>query len=233
MDNGEEEEIDTDSEDEEKELGEENVSEEEKGRGSDKEEDAFISPLGNPKKRKADQALLQEEAQILKTHGPDPPISLAKEMIEILVERSGEVIRNNRRRAWRNFNMDTARLGIVKELLNIQVLEDLDGRTHFDELIDLDMLVMFDNMCEIGFNLLNNAKNCLIDNLLSIKWLFQEIEALKDKNNQDNSQNTCRDQEIIGKKIDQDGSQKINSGQDTKDGKEDRLSLVKQKVQIL
>ncbi len=64
--------------------------------------------------------------------------------------------------------------------MNIQVLEDLDNRTHYDELIDPALLVIFDNAWETGFNLLNNAKNSLIDNLCSIKWLFQEIEALKD-----------------------------------------------------
>ena len=94
------------------------MSEEEKGRDSNKEEDSLISPLGNPKKRKSDQALIQEEAQIPETHGPNPPISSPKEMIEIMVERSGEVVRKNRR-AWRNFNMDTARLGIVREPVNI------------------------------------------------------------------------------------------------------------------
>ena len=41
--------------------------------------------------------------------------------------------------------MDTARLGIVREPMNIQALEDLDGRTQFDELIDRTLLVMSDN----------------------------------------------------------------------------------------
>ena len=60
--------------------------------------------------------------------------------------------------------MHTARLGIVREPMNIQVLEDLDGRARFDELIDPTLLVMNDNALEIGFNLLNNMKTCLIDN---------------------------------------------------------------------
>ena len=81
-----------------------------------------------------------------------------------MVKKGGEVIRKNRRRSWRNFNMDNARLGIVREPMNIQVLEDLNDRTHFDELIDPAMLVISDNMREIGFNLLNNMKNCLVDN---------------------------------------------------------------------
>ena len=53
MDSREEEEIEIDLEYEDKELGKDNVSEEEKGRDSNKEEAAPISPLGNPRKRKA------------------------------------------------------------------------------------------------------------------------------------------------------------------------------------
>ena len=102
------------------------------------------------------------------------------------------MIRRNRR-AWRNFNIDNARLGIVREPVNIQVLGDLDDRTHYDELIDPALLVFSHNVRETRFNFLNNAKNNLIDNFYSIKWLFQEIEALKDKNNQVRNQSTCRD----------------------------------------
>ena len=91
-------------------------------------------------------------------------ISPYEEMFKIFVERSGEVIRKNKRRAWRNFNMDTARLGIVRESMNIQVLEDYDGRTHFDELIDPALLVISNNAHETSFNLLNKVKNCMIDN---------------------------------------------------------------------
>ena len=83
--------------------------------------------------------------------------------------------------------MDNARLGIVRDRVNIQVLGDLDSRTHYDELIDPALLVISDNVRETGFNFLNNAKNNLIDNFRSIKWIFQEIEALKDKNNQANN----------------------------------------------
>ena len=100
-----------------------------------------------------------------------------------MVKKGGEVIRKNRRRAQRNVNMDNARLGILREPVNIQVLGDLDGRTHYDEFIDLALLVISNNVCETGFNFLNNVKNNLFDNFCSIKWLFQEIEALKDKNN--------------------------------------------------
>ena len=75
-----------------------------------------------------------------------------------------EVIRKNKRRAWRNFNKDTMKLGIVRESMNIQVMEDNDGKTHFDELIDPTLVVISDNAWKICLNLLNNAKNSMIDN---------------------------------------------------------------------
>ena len=43
------------------------------------------------------------------------PISPPEEMIEIMVEKGGEVIKKNKRRAWRNFNGEKASLGIVRE----------------------------------------------------------------------------------------------------------------------
>ena len=106
-------------------------------------------------------------------------------MIEILVEKSGEVIKKNKRRAWRNFNKDTTKLGIVRELMNIQVMEDINSKTHFDELIDPVLVVIFDNARETEFNLPNNVKNNMIDNFQSIKWLFHEIEDLKGNKSQD------------------------------------------------
>ena len=100
-----------------------------------------------------------------------------------MVEKGGDVIRKNKRRAWRKFNGDKANLGIVREPVKLQVLENLDSSTHYDELIDPTLLVLSENVRETSFNFLNNAKNSLIDNFRSMKWLFQEIEALTDKNN--------------------------------------------------
>ena len=68
--------------------------------------------------------------------------------------------------------MDIARMGIVREPVNIQVLEDLEGKTHYEKLIDPALLVISNNVREISFNLLNNAKNNLIDNFHSIKWVI-------------------------------------------------------------
>ena len=102
-------------------------------------------------------------------------------MIEILVEKSGEVIIKNKRRAWRNFNTNTVKMLIFRELMNIQVMEDNDGKAHFDELIDPNLVIIYNSVWETRFNLLKNAKNNMIEKFWSIKWLFHEIEDLKRK----------------------------------------------------
>ena len=109
---------------------------------------------------------------------------------------------------------------------------DLDSSTHYDELIDLAILVISDNVHETGFNFLNNAKNSLIDNFRSIKWLFQEIEALKDRNSQVNNQGTDKNHDTRGSK-DQVGSQEKDRGQESRDHQDDRLTQLEQKVQRL
>ena len=91
------------------------------------------------------------------------------------------------------------------------MLGDLDSSTHYDELIDPTLLVISENVHETGFNFLNNAKNSLIDNFRSIKWLFQEIEALKDRNSQVNNQGTDKNHDTRGSK-DQVGSQEKDRG---------------------
>ena len=60
--------------------------------------------------------------------------------------------------------MKTMKMGIVKEPMNLQVMEDNDGKAHFEELIDPTLVVILDNVREIGLNLLNNGKNNMIDN---------------------------------------------------------------------
>ncbi len=38
-----------------------------------------------------------------------------------------------------------------------------------------------DNTRQIGMNFLNNARNSMIDNFGSIKWLYHELEEFKEK----------------------------------------------------
>ena len=49
------------------------------------------------------------------------------------------------------------------------------------ELIDPMIVAISDKARETGMNLLNNAHNSMIDNYRSIKWLFHELEEVKEK----------------------------------------------------
>ena len=102
--------------------------------------------------------------QSTETLGLDLTFSPLEEMIEIMVEKSREVVKEKRRRAQRNLNKDTSKLGIVRELMNIQVMEDINVKIHFDKIIDLALVVISNSAWDFGFNLLNNVKNSMIDN---------------------------------------------------------------------
>ena len=56
-----------------------------------------------------------------------------------------------------------------------------------EQLIDPVLVAISDNACEPNLDLLNNAKNGMIDNFHSIKWLFHELEDLKAKVSQGGS----------------------------------------------
>ena len=63
-------------------------------------------------------------------------------------------------------------------------------------------------------NLLNNARNSMIDNFKSIKWLYHELEDFKEK-------------------IGQMESNKKDLGQENQKDQEDRFSLAKRRIQNL
>ncbi len=50
-----------------------------------------------------------------------------------------------------------------------------------EELIDLALVSITNNTREVGMNLLNNARNSMIDNFRSIEWLFHELEEVKER----------------------------------------------------
>ena len=54
-----------------------------------------------------------------------------------------------------------------------------DGRIHLEELIDPTLVILSDNTREMGMNLLKNARNSMVDNFWSIKWIFHEIKEIK------------------------------------------------------
>ena len=93
----------------------------------------------------------------------------------------GEVVIKDRYMAQRNFNVRTSKMGIVREAMNPQILEEKQGQLQFKDLIDPTMVAIIDNAREIGMNFLNNARNNMIDNFRSIKWLYHELEEFKEK----------------------------------------------------
>ena len=63
----------------------------------------------------------------------------------------------------------------MREAMNPQILEGKKGKLQMEELIDLAMVAITDNARESGMNFLNNARNSMIDNFRSIKWLYHEL----------------------------------------------------------
>ena len=49
-----------------------------------------------------------------------------------------------------------------------------------EDLIDPTLVSISNNVREVGLNLLNNAKNSMIDNFCSIKWLFHKLDEIKE-----------------------------------------------------
>ena len=64
----------------------------------------------------------------------------------------------DKRRSCRNFSTKTTNMGIVRETMTTLVVEDIEAKIHFDELIDPMLVAILDNVREIGLNLLNNTK---------------------------------------------------------------------------
>ena len=93
----------------------------------------------------------------------------------------GEVRVEDRRKAWRNFKVRTTKMGIFREAMNPQILVDNQEKPRLEELIDPTIVSITDRARETGMNLLNNARNGMIDNFRSIKWLFHELDDVKEQ----------------------------------------------------
>ena len=93
----------------------------------------------------------------------------------------GEVQVEDRRKAWKNFKVKTTKMGIFREAMNPQILVDNQEEPRLEELIDPAIVAITDRARETWMNLLNNAHNSMIDNFHSIKWLFHELEEVKDQ----------------------------------------------------
>lgn len=72
-------------------------------------------------------------------------------------------------------------MGIYREEMNPQILVDNLEQPRLNELIDPTILAISDNARETGMNLLNNAHNSMIDNFRLIKWLFHELEEVRNR----------------------------------------------------
>ena len=116
-----------------------------------------------------------------------PPLPLSPVLPQPLTEENdnlgqmGEVQVKNRRKAWKNFNVRTATMGIYREAMNPQILVDDLEQPRLNESIDPAIVAISDNARESGMNLLNNARSSMIDNFRSIKWLFHELEDVRDR----------------------------------------------------
>ena len=93
----------------------------------------------------------------------------------------GEVVVKERRKSWKNFNVRTTKIGIVREIMNPQILVANQEQPQFKDLINPTIVAITDNAREARMNLLNNACNNMIDNFRSIKWLYHKLEEFKEK----------------------------------------------------
>lgn len=81
---------------------------------------------GNPKKKqrrnKVDDMPLEEKNDMGPKISVIPPLPIPPQ--ENLEEGSGEVVIIDRWMAWKNFNAKTSKMGIVREVMNPQILEE-------------------------------------------------------------------------------------------------------------
>ena len=71
-------------------------------------------------------------------------------------------------------------MGIFREAMNPQVLVDNQEGPRLEDLIDPAIVAISDKARETRMNLLKNSRNSMIDNYRSIKWLFHELEEVKE-----------------------------------------------------
>ena len=69
----------------------------------------------------------------------------------------GEVQVNDRRKAWKNFNVRTTEMSIFKAAMNPQILMENQDEPRLEEFIDQVILAILDRARETGMNLLNNT----------------------------------------------------------------------------
>ena len=90
------------------------------------------------------------------------------------------IIGKDRKVVWRNFNHSKANLGIKREIICTQVRENEEGRIQIEELIDPSLIILSDiSRDNLEMDVLNNAKNSIVDSYKTTKWLYHKILDLK------------------------------------------------------
>ena len=79
-----------------------------------------------------------------------------------------------------NFDIDSARMGINREMIRTLVKENKEDKIQMEEMIDM-ALVIFSNTTKENpqIDVFNNAKNNVVDRFHTAKWAFHEIQELK------------------------------------------------------
>ena len=72
-------------------------------------------------------------------------------------------------------------MGIFREAMNPQILVENQEAPQLKEIIDPVIVAINNNARETRVNLLNNAHNSMIDNFRSIKWIYHELEEVREK----------------------------------------------------
>lgn len=90
------------------------------------------------------------------------------------------ILGKDRNVAWRNFDTVSARMGINREMIRTMVKENKEGKIQMEELIDPTLVILSDITKENPqMDVLNNAKNSVVDSYQTTKWIFHEIQELK------------------------------------------------------
>ena len=71
---------------------------------------------------------------------PSFSIPLQEQEKEKLEEGSSEVVLKDRHMAWKNFNAKTYKMGIVREVMNPQILQDKEGKVQLEDIIELALV---------------------------------------------------------------------------------------------
>lgn len=81
---------------------------------------------------------------------------------------------------WINFDTTSTKMGINRELIRTLVKENEEGKIQMEELIDPTLVIFSDTTKENPQkDVLNNAKNSVVENFCTTKWIFHEIQELK------------------------------------------------------